>query len=401
MAEFNFTQLSNVNQNSGYISFSNSSINDGGTATFEAFTPVRLPFLPPVAPPIPLPTAILNGDGGPALPVTSTSFDLAYQSSINTNGATSFVGARGINPNFIPSYTGVFKSDNGNLQTVVDNTGELAGFGLTSINDRGDVSFFGRLDSQETGIFTSYNGQLTPIAQSSADLISNFNAGFNCVTASRGDGPFCGNSLTSINNQGTVAFTATLDAGGTGVFAGSGGEIATIANNSGSFNTFGSPDINDAGTIAFSAASDSDSNVTAASGIFTSNNGELITFADTSGLFSSFGSDPAINNNGTVAFLASLDNGVTGIFTGSDPVTDQVVAVGDQFFGSTVTQLAISNQGLNDAGQLSFSATLADGRQGVFRAEPVPEPGDGISVLVGVLFLLGWWRHQKQYPRHD
>lgn len=45
--------------------------------------------------------------------------------------------------------------------------------------------------------------------------------------------------------------------------------------------------------------------------------------ADNTGPFRTFGSGlPAINDAGTVAFLASLDEGGSGIFTGPNPVTD-------------------------------------------------------------------------------
>ncbi len=42
-----------------------------------------------------------------------------------------------------------------------------------------------------------------------------------------------------------------------------------------------------------------------------------------------------------VVFLADLDDGGKGIFTGPDPISDKVIAIGDPLFGSTVTQLAI------------------------------------------------------------
>lgn len=79
-------------------------------------------------------------------------------------------------------------------------------------------------------------------------------------------------SAPAINNKGTVVFQSFLDAGGEGIFTGSGGETTTIANTSGSFSRFAGvdPAINDDGTVAFFAGLD-----TGGQGIFTSSGGEI------------------------------------------------------------------------------------------------------------------------------
>jgi hypothetical protein len=155
-----------------------------------------------------------------------------------------------------------------------------------------------------------------------------------------------------------------------------------------------SPVINDNDTVAFVDNG----------GVFTDSNEVTTTIADTSGFFSSFGS-VAINNSGEVAFLANLKSGGQGIFIGSDPVTDEVIGIGDSLFGSTVTAISFSDRGLNNSGQIAFVATLANGTEGVFRANPViaqsvPEPGSVLGLLaVGALSAgaLGK-RHKKQQP---
>jgi hypothetical protein len=131
--------------------------------------------------------------------------------------------------------------------------------------------------------------------------------------------------------------------------------------------------------------------------------------ADNTGPFRTFGSGlPAINDAGTVAFLASLDEGGSGIFTGPNPVTDKVIATGDSLFGSTVTSLGFnrfSSKGLNNAGQLTFFAQLADGSSGIFRADPestpkpqpVSEPASVLDLLaVGALGIGTWWKRQQR-----
>jgi len=84
-----------------------------------------------------------------------------------------------------------------------------------------------------------------------------------------------------------------------------------------------------------------------------------------------------------------------GIFTGPDPGGDRVIATGDPLFGSIVVGLDFTPTGLNDAGQIAFAATLADGRQVVARADlVVPEPSTLVLVAVGILSLVGYGRRR-------
>lgn len=286
--------------------------------------------------------------------------------------------------------SGIFTSSGGALTTVaqISRTPTIAELVEPAINEQGTVAFFERFDPARLPgspgiIFTSSGGSLTTIADTRVPAIN--------ILAVEGN---------QINNEGSVAF-ATI----TRILTGSGGSLNTIADTSGPLNTFytsSPPDINDAGTVAFEATLDG-----GGFGLFTGNGGLLTTIADTSGPFSSFSSSTsgsfaigasglAINNEGTLVFLASLDDGGSGIFTGSDPVANKVIAVGDSLLGSTVTSLRLSSDGLNNSGELAFSATLADGTQGIFRTEPVPEPASGLGLLVAIsAFSAGIVRKRK------
>jgi len=90
--------------------------------------------------------------------------------------------------------------------------------------------------------------------------------------------------------------------------------------------------------------------------------------ATSGGPFSDFGA-VALDASGGVAFLASLDAGGSGIFRGSDPIADKVIATQDELFGSTVVGLGLQRGGLNAGGQIAFVADLADGRRVIARAD--------------------------------
>jgi hypothetical protein len=111
--------------------------------------------------------------------------------------------------------------------------------------------------------------------------------------------------------------------------------------------------------------------------------------ADTNGAFSGFAGSPirfpgnpvggfdvgvSLNDRGDVAFVAGLDGGGAGsggIFTGPDVVRDKVITTGDPLAGSSVSDIVMSRQSLNNKGQIAFQVTLADGRMVVVRAEPI------------------------------
>jgi hypothetical protein len=176
-------------------------------------------------------------------------------------------------------------------------------------------------------------------------------------------------TFPSLNRTGTVAYSYSIRSD---VYAedaikiGDGGEPTTLySSRDGVFSAFGDPVLNDGGTVAFLA-----SLVSGGSGIFAGDGGPLTTIATTGSTFASFASAPAFNNGGGSAFLARLTAGGDGIFTGPAAAVDKVIATGDVLSGSTVTELHFFRQGLNDAGQVAFFARLDDGTSGIYRADP-------------------------------
>jgi hypothetical protein len=197
------------------------------------------------------------------------------------------------------------------------------------------------------------------------------------ATSSRGTvyqatGAFNDFADPAINGTETLAFSATLQGGqASGIFAGDGSAPTPcgIATTGFPFDGFGTyPSLNDAGTVAFSA-----SLTQGGSGVFTGvcqgTTYQAIALSGRS--YSAFGAAPSINNLGEVAFLATRPaGGGPGIFTGPDAAADKVIATGDPLLDSSVTDLGFFRQGLNDAGEVTFWASLADGASGIFRADP-------------------------------
>jgi PEP-CTERM motif-containing protein len=375
---------------------------------------VRLAWLPALGLILSLPT------GGLANPLTYT-----FTQVTDSSGAFSrFVGGASINNEGTVAFLATLRAGGeaivvGNGQSTMAlyaTGGSFSAFGFVApaINDRADVAFVAGLPSGSSGVFTGNGGPVTIIGDTSGPFSSFINqrppinnagvVAFSAVLSAGGEGVFTGRggsvttivdssgpvsnfSFQSINQDGIVAFSAGL---GDAIVTGSGGPVAVLYDTGGPFRIFRPPDINDTGTVAFFAQLD-DSSI----GIFTGNGGPVTTVATGSSSFRPF-NDPALNDQGTVAFTAFLGGGMgMGIFTGPDPGGDRVIATGDPLFGSIVVGLDFTPTGLNDAGQIAFAATLADGRQVVARADlVVPEPSTLVLVAVGILSLVGYGRRR-------
>jgi hypothetical protein len=130
------------------------------------------------------------------------------------------------------------------------------------------------------------------------------------------------------------------------------------------------PVINNSGTVAFTGTLNS------VTGVFTTTDGVSVTLVGTGGT-----DRVAINNSGRVAFR-STDAGIYVGRPGS--IDEKVIAAGDPIDGSTFDGGFIWEEAINDAGQVAFWAELADGRRGVYRADPVNHPPVAVDGSVSV-----------------
>jgi hypothetical protein len=123
--------------------------------------------------------------------------------------------------------------------------------------------------------------------------------------------------------------------------------------------------MNEEGMVAFGATLR-----TGGSGIFAVTDGGVTDLVAATAPFDGF-RGALVNRTGLVAFSATARGGRLGVYAGADPVADRIIALGDPLFGSAVTEFALNPVSVNEAGQLAIRVRLADGRQTILRADPV------------------------------
>jgi hypothetical protein len=248
----------------------------------------------------------------------------------------------------------LFTGDGGQLTRIAD-TGPDSSFSsllgpAATINNDETLAFRAILGSGMTGIITERAGEAPRLLYVTGGL-------------------FGALQYANIQRNGNqVVFRATLTAGGDGVFLGDGVTTTTIATTAKTYSAFTASVANDTGNVAFMA------NLTAGGQAIVVGDGtQLSTIADTGGAYKNFFGNVGINNDGQVVFAANLAGGSSGIFTAQGGQVDEIIGTGDSVFGSTImsfTAIPFAPRGLNNEGQLGFTAHLADGRTVIVRADP-------------------------------
>jgi hypothetical protein len=341
---------------------------------------------------------------------------------LNNNGTVAFVAALEYfsHQDFLSvTHQGLFTITDGTLTQIADTYSSFHTFETFAINDSGTVAFGAESDERIQGIFTSSGGVITPIISANEPFSSELNgldlnesgtivfyrdSGFyfssgipaGIYTSLNGTlsplltvfefGPFFGiPPYPTINDSGTVAFQA-VDS----IYTTNGGTAISVIDPTSFISLDSFVSINNSGTVVFAGdfTTEAGNVYTARGGVFTARDGSLTTIATTDTFLDFY--SVAINDRGTVVFSAEIGGGIgggIGLFTGSDPITDKVIAVGDEFFGSTISYLSFYREGLNNSDQIAFYAQLANGTSGIYLAErrsepqPVPEPSSVLSIL--------------------
>jgi hypothetical protein len=135
---------------------------------------------------------------------------------------------------------------------------------------------------------------------------------FTSIAESRGQ--FSSVGLSSvINEQGTVAFEASLASGGNGIFTNNNGIINKIVDTNDKFDYFVGYAINDSSTVGFVGQLKGLSLEAGGRGVYTGDGKVINTITDTNGRFENF-YEPSINNDGTIAVGAIRDGDGLGIY---------------------------------------------------------------------------------------
>ena len=168
------------------------------------------------------------------------------------------------------------------------------------------------------------------------------------------------------NNDGIVAFQASLQEGGSGAYVTDGATITVIAESGGGLlgEVCSHPDINHNGSSCFCASLRA-----GGSGVFVAYEGEIATIVDTSSSFESF-RGVLLDGAGRIVFYATPRGGTLGVFSGHDPIADCLLSLGSPLFGSTVAEFVLNPVSINDAGQIAIRVTLTDRRQFILRSDP-------------------------------
>jgi len=315
---------------------------------------------------------IFKGSGGAVTPVVTDAgvggfADFGSRPAINAAGVVAFE-AELDNGN-----SGIYKGSGGAATLIASDAGPFNAFGAPAINASGTVAFY-----------SAFDDPAVPTEQISAGT----GGAVTAIDADNGPRGSYGTSLiktASINISGTVAFRASIDAGGSGIFTGNGGTVLAIAQTSGAgFSSFDNPSINDSGIAAFRAESSSGTT----NGIFKGSGGATTPVAVSgANVFSNFNDLVSINTQGSVAFGAFLFAGPRALYVDVNGAREEVIRTGDTLFGSTITSFDLGGTALNDTGQLTFFYSLASGRTGIALAS-VPEPGIGAVLFASAGFLL-------------
>jgi hypothetical protein len=265
--------------------------------------------------------------------------------------------------------------------------GTLSGFGrhpIPSVNAEGSVVFAAAVSKGRTveGIFESSRGQLRAVAvagQPAPGIPS---------------GTFASLDFPALNDRGDVAFLATVRRGRETVEAihlRSGGRVRKVVGQEdpapagGTFAAFGAPALNNRGVVAFAAVVEGRG---VSGGVFTVLDGRVRMLAGAGdgtplgGIFAKFSERVAIDDTGSVAFIALLKGAPvsSALFVAEENRLRKVVALGDPAPAGGVFSSFGLWPSLASSGTVAFTASV----------DPGPPPtAVYVSAPVGLMKVAG------------
>jgi hypothetical protein len=362
-AAYDLVVIAAVAQAEGFVIARSLSINENG----------QLGFLVQRADPNPLEPGFWDAYRGEESVVTPIAIDIDFFSEagaapaarVDDAGSVAFVGSL---PPAGPS--GVLAGSGGAVGALVPVSASASNVMLLDRSGTGQVAF---LSNSSRGLAVQRresNGGLTVFADQ-FDLVYSAFGGFEIAINSAGT---VASYVDQVDGKSGIGRSTPLD-----------GYETIVLESPGFFPQPFIIDMDDTGTVVFLAFPTKDGG---GGGLYTTNGGAPALWVDDSGPFSRFPGAALSHSGARRVFQAALDGDVSsdgGIYVGTDPATDAVVAVGDSLAGSSVSLLALGD--VNDAGQIALYAKLVDGRDLVVRADPVPEP-DAVLACASALAAL-------------
>jgi hypothetical protein len=289
-------------------------------------------------------SGVFTGSGGEVAELAALPLLDGVTSHPDLNGA----GAMSFYADLSGGGQGVCLLRDGRLQTIADTRGSFVCIGPLgpTMTEAGAVAFRADRTAGVSGVFAWDDAGVTTVAET--------------------DGPWSRfHGLPVITRDGTVVFRGDRKDGVQGIYAGRGGCTGTVVESGDRFESFGLfPSASDDGTVAFAATLRC-----GGAGIFTADEDRITQLLDTGGAFESF-RGALITNAGNFVIAATPRGGSLGLFAGSDPAADRILALEDPLLGSTVAEFAANPVSVNAAGHVAVRATLTDGRQLILRADP-------------------------------
>ena len=303
--------------------------------------------------------------------------------AISNNGAHVAYSAR---PDSTSSDQGVFRLTGGTVTTIIHPNG-VGTYSAGAVDDAANVAFAGRrfiIGGGEAGIGSGGAVQYIVQAPGGVSTVSRPSLSSNGHHAlSFTAGPtFQPSDYVRFNGTDIVRFEFNNPANRTTFtrtpFPGLPPVTSTIED-------FSRPDVNAAGQVVFFA--DWGGNI--ADLLFRWDNATLTELGSFTPAHT-IASVPAINDEGVVAVLvmSATTASALSLRAGLGAPTETLLSVGDAFMGSVVTDLDFKSEGLADSGgRLTFYAALADGRQGIYTVNIVPEPAALALVALATALL--------------
>ncbi len=299
---------------------------------------------------------------GTAAPV-GTNFMTFSDPVLNGSGVVSFVG-------WTDSDDAIYKTTGtglmviaSTLQTAPGLGANIANFSAPILNESGTVAFTGSTAGGSTGIYTGSGGALTTIA-TTLQTAPGLTASISSFSSS-----------IALSDTGSVAFnatTTTTSGSVIGEYGGAGGTLTAMATSlqtapgtGAVFGTISAPVLNSTGSAAFQEQNGSAYGIYAAFGsTLTTVATTLQTAPEIGGTFTFFSLNPALNDNGTVAFLGVAGT-ARGIFARSGGVLTAIVSTARQAPGFAGNFTTFSDPALSNSGITAFRGIVSGG-QGIY-----------------------------------